>query len=171
MDTDETASSLRSKAKSARKPAVAKTAATKTTAAGAKAAPNAAAVAAAPRKPRVPAPAAKPTVAVLPAVPDTSPAAKGPMLKKKDLIDRVVAAVGGKKKGVKEIVEATLAAIGDALSKGEDLNLPPLGRAHVNRQRDLDGGEMMMVKLRRADAADPAKPKRKEALAEADQES
>ena len=46
-------------------------------------------------------------------------------LRKKDLVDRVVAASGAKKKQVKDIVAHTLKVLGDAMGKGEHLNLPP----------------------------------------------
>ena len=46
-------------------------------------------------------------------------------LRKKDLVDRVVAASGAKKKQVKDIVAHTLKVLGDAISKGEQLHLPP----------------------------------------------
>lgn len=73
-------------------------------------------------------------------------------LKLKELIEHVVKATGGKKKGVKEIVEATLATVGDALSKGHDLHLPPLGKAKVGRQKDKAVGELLVVKLHRGGA-------------------
>lgn len=93
-------------------------------------------------------------------------------LKKKELIDRVVAASGAKKKAVKEIVEATLTVLGEALAKGEDLILPPFGKARVNRSRDTDGGTTMMVKLRQggdqAAARKAARKGAKETLADPD---
>jgi DNA-binding protein HU-alpha len=46
-------------------------------------------------------------------------------LRKKDLVDRVVAASGAKKKQVKDIVAHTLKVLGDAIGKGEQLHLPP----------------------------------------------
>lgn len=46
-------------------------------------------------------------------------------LRKKDLVDRVVAASGAKKKQVKDIVAHTLQVLGDAIGKGEQLHLPP----------------------------------------------
>ena len=46
-------------------------------------------------------------------------------LRKKDLVDRVVAASGAKKKQVKDIVAHTLKVLGDAISKGEQLHLLP----------------------------------------------
>ncbi|MCC0064252.1 MAG: HU family DNA-binding protein [Defluviimonas sp.] len=83
---------------------------------------------------------------------------EGPtVLKKKELVERVVAASGVKKKDAKSVVEATLRVLGDALAAGEDLVLPPFGKAKVNRQKDLGSGEMLVIKLRRnGPAAKPA---------------
>jgi hypothetical protein len=71
------------------------------------------------------------------------------MLKKQVLVERIVKASGAKKKDVKLIVEATLGVLGDALSAGEELNLPPLGKLKVNRQRDEGNVEVLILKLRR----------------------
>ena len=71
------------------------------------------------------------------------------MLKKQALVDRVVTASGAKKKDVKQILDAALAVLGDALSAGEELNLPPLGKAKVNRQKVEGGSEVLIIKLRR----------------------
>jgi nucleoid DNA-binding protein len=90
----------------------------------------------------------------------------GPQVKKKDLIARVVAALDGKKKGqVKDIVEATLAALGEALQNGESLNLPPFGRARIARSKGEGKASSMTVKLRGAGAKNAPKAP-KEALAE-----
>ncbi len=80
---------------------------------------------------------------------------KGPTMRIKTLVDLVSEATGGKKKGVKEIVEATLAAIGDSLAKGEELNLPGFGRTRIARTSERDGASMMTLKIRRG----AAKPK------------
>ena len=68
-------------------------------------------------------------------------------LRLKDLVDRVVAATGGRKKGVKEVVEATLRQMGEALKKGESLNLPAFGKLRVARA-GAEGGGAMTLKLR-----------------------
>lgn len=119
--------------------------------------------------------AARATPAKAPAVaapaapaPEPAPAApmarvKGPVLKIKDLVSRVAGATGGKKQNVKEIVEATLAALGDALAKGEDLNLPGLGRTRIARTAEKDGASLMTLKVRRGAHK---KKEAKEALAE-----
>lgn len=90
---------------------------------------------------------------------------KPPSLRIKTLVDRVVESTGGKKKGVKELVEATLTALGEALSKGEDLNLPGFGRTRVARSTEKDGAAHMTLKVRRG----PHKKKEaKEPLADED---
>ena len=92
-----------------------------------------------------------------------------PAIKLKELVDRVVAASGGNKKGVKAIVEATLTQLGDALQKGETLNLPSFGKLRVARQQDLATGSAMTLKLRRGTGGGSgdgaAKRAAKEALA------
>ena len=84
------------------------------------------------------------------ATPDTT--ADGdhaPLLKKQELVERIVKASGAKKKDVKLIIEAALGVLGDALSAGEELNLPPLGKMKVNRTRDEGNAEVLILKLRR----------------------
>ncbi|AMY69027.1 HU family DNA-binding protein [Frigidibacter mobilis] len=74
-------------------------------------------------------------------------------LRKKELVERVVAASGAKRKIAKQIVEATLQVLGEALAAGEQLVLPPFGNAHKTREKDTpSGGSTMTVRLRRAGA-------------------
>jgi nucleoid DNA-binding protein len=79
--------------------------------------------------------------------------AAGPVLKLKDLIERVALRSGAQKKTLKPTIEATLAVLGEALSKGESLNLPPLGKAKVAKTRAAGGGETLTVKLKRGGGA------------------
>ena len=127
--------------------------------------------AAAPKVPSA-APAMAPAKPVLRAVgaPLTAPSGDDvPTLRKKELFDRVVKVSGVKKKDAKAVVEATLKVLGDALTAGEELILPPLGKAKINRQKDLGNGEMMVIKLRRrnADGGDNG-PDDKDTLADDD---
>lgn len=120
--------------------------------------------------PKTVAPVAAPPVAEMiltPVAPDEKQARViAPQLKKKELVARVVAALDGKKKGgVKEIVEATLAAMGEALQKGESLNIPPFGRARVARQKGEGADQMTTVRLRGAGSKNAPKGG-KQALAE-----
>ena len=124
--------------------------------------------------PAATAPAAKTTpvkaASASPVVPKTSAQSEqaSSVLKMKDLIDKVVAATGAKKADVRGIIEATLAALGDALSKGNTLNLPPFGRAKVSRAAEAGSGKAMTVKLRRNGAAASGAAQGKQNLADAE---
>ncbi|GEM_PF-1475375 len=82
----------------------------------------------------------------------TTPAA----LRLKELVDRVTTSIGGKKKGVKEIVEATLTQLGTALQNGEPLVLPGLGRVRIARSKGAAEGSAMTLKLRIGAGEKPA---------------
>jgi nucleoid DNA-binding protein len=89
-------------------------------------------------------------------------------LGRKDLLERVRAVSGAKKKDIKVIVEATLALMGEALARGEVLHLPPFGVARVTR--GLDGeARSLVVKLRRARLGEKPGKAAKQTLAEADE--
>ena len=90
------------------------------------------------------------------------------VLKMKDLLDKVVAATGAKKADARGIIEATLAALGDALSNGDTLILPPLGRAKVSRAAEAGSGKAMTIKLRRSTAAGAGRAKAMQSLADAE---
>ncbi|MFZ0098441.1 MAG: HU family DNA-binding protein [Gemmobacter sp.] len=79
----------------------------------------------------------------------SAPAGAGDALKLKALVDQVTATTGGKKKDVRAAVAATLQALGEALSAGQELNLPPLGKAKVSRKIDTAKGGVLVVRLRR----------------------
>lgn len=100
--------------------------------------------------------AAKPVVAkVVNAAPaaektaPTAPAVEAPVLRKKELIDRVVARSGIKKKDAKPTIEAMLAVLGEALQKGEELNLHPMGKMKVTRVIEKPNATVMVTKVRR----------------------
>lgn len=91
----------------------------------------------------------------------------GGALKLRELVARVVEATGAKKKGARELVEATLVQLGEALAKGEELNLPGVGKVRVARSGDKEGRSVMVLKVRGAGAAKKKEPK--EALAETEE--
>lgn len=82
---------------------------------------------------------------------ENSPAKTQPLrgagLRVKDLVDMVAERTGGKKADLKQMVEATLEAIGVALATGKDLNVPPLGKLRVAKNKP----PVMTLKLRLAD--------------------
>lgn len=105
--------------------------------------------------------AAKPlkAVAVKPAAKPAPKEAEAPApalavgtVKLKDLIDGVAAATGGKKPEVRKTVEATLAALGEALATGKALTLPPLGKLRVVKNK----GAALTLKLRIAEGSKAA---------------
>jgi nucleoid DNA-binding protein len=122
--------------------------------------PAATSIAASPARP---APAA-----VAPSISDTiSKVSTSITLNKRELIDKIVTATGAKKNLVRDVVEATLAVLGDALSKGTTLNLPPFGKAKVSRPSD-DTGRAMTIKLRRGLGGGIGAAKAKQSLADAE---
>lgn len=79
-------------------------------------------------------------------------AGKGGTLKLKDLMETVASATGSRKPEVKAVVEATLAALGEALATGKSLAIPPLGKLRVVKNK----GPALTLKLRLADGAKAA---------------
>lgn len=79
-----------------------------------------------------------------------SPVVLGPMMRKPELINAVVEKSGMKKKDVKPIVEATLAVLGAALQDSRELNLQPLGKIKVNREKKKPSGKVMIARIRQS---------------------
>lgn len=73
-------------------------------------------------------------------------------MKKKDMIAKVSEVSGVKRSDAKKVIEAVLAELGDALQRGDELNLPPLGKMSVHRQREGSGAHIVIAKLRRPKA-------------------
>lgn len=104
-----------------------------------------------------------------PEAPETAGETPAVLVRQKEFLARVVSRSGAKKKDAKGVVEAALAELGDALARGEAVNLPGLGRAQVNRTRaTAAGGGVLMVKLKRpaAGAAGKVAGDAQEGLAE-----
>ena len=83
-------------------------------------------------------------------VPVETVAETAKILGKRELIDRVVEASGIKKKAAKPVVEAMLRELGDALSRGETLNLQPFGKGIVKTAKTLENAEVIEMRLRRS---------------------
>ena len=66
-------------------------------------------------------------------------------MKKPQLLDEVVARTNLKKRDAKPAVEAALAVIAEALARGEELNLPPLGKLRVVKSKDFLGPEYLLI--------------------------
>lgn len=93
--------------------------------------------------------AVKAPTAMVSTAPAVEVAEEVPTLRKKELIDRVVARSGIKKKDAKPTIEAMLAVLGEALSNGEELNLHPMGKMKVTRVIDKPNATVMVTKVRR----------------------
>lgn len=78
----------------------------------------------------------------------TKPLVAAPLIKKPELIDRIVAESGLKKKDVKPVVEATLAVLARALVNGEELQVPPLGKVKINQMKDVANAKIIKLKVR-----------------------
>ncbi|WP_428541182.1 HU family DNA-binding protein [Profundibacter sp.] len=107
--------------------------------------------------PRKPAPVKK--TPAKPAVQTAKPAkpVEVPVLRKKELIERVVVRSGVKKKDAKPAIEAMLAVLGEALAAGEDLNLQPLGKVMVKKTKELPNAKMMVCRIRQRNAEGDSK--------------
>ena len=81
-----------------------------------------------------------------------------PAMKKQRLVERIAGSTGVKKKDAKAVIEATLALMGEALSSGAELNLPPLGKLKVTRVREDGAAGVLVLKLRRGAGAEAKAP-------------
>ncbi|RPE71745.1 DNA-binding protein [Pacificibacter maritimus] len=71
------------------------------------------------------------------------------VVKKKELIERVSEASGVKRGLTKKVIESLLKEMGDILQDGGELNVPPLGKLSVNRQKEIANAFILIAKLRR----------------------
>ncbi|MGB7316745.1 MAG: HU family DNA-binding protein [Planktotalea sp.] len=83
-------------------------------------------------------------------VTETTPVVTDPALKKKELIDTVTERSGIKKKDAKPVIEAMLAVLGETLAEGREMNLQPLGKVKTNRAKEVQGGNVLIVKIRQS---------------------
>jgi len=91
------------------------------------------------------------------------------VVRKKDFIDRVAQASGAKKAKAREITDAVLKVMGEALANGESLTVPPLGKLRVTKQAGK-AGNLLQIKLKRMEAVGKKGEKTDEApLAEGDE--
>ena len=78
----------------------------------------------------------------------------GPQIKRKDFVERIATRSGLKRKDAKLAAEAALAVLGEAIAAGEELNLPPLGKLRVVRQKQFAKASVYTCRLRRADGTE-----------------
>lgn len=83
-------------------------------------------------------------------VTEKTPVVSDPALKKKELIEVVTERSGIKKKDAKPVIEAMLAVLGQTLADGREMNLQPLGKIKINRAKDVQGGKILITKIRQS---------------------
>lgn len=91
-------------------------------------------------------------------VTETTPTVADPALKKKELIDTVTERSGIKKKDAKPVIEAMLEVLGQTLAEGREINLQPLGKVKINRAKEVQGGSVLIAKIRQSNRV-PSQPK------------
>ncbi|SOB93532.1 HU family DNA-binding protein [Rhodobacter maris] len=77
-------------------------------------------------------------------------------VKKNELVERVALKSGVKKAAARDLTDAVLAVLAEALEAGETLLAPPLGKLALARRTDRNGGTVLHLKLRRAATAEGA---------------
>lgn len=81
-----------------------------------------------------------------------------PILKKTDLLDRIVERTGLKRRDAKTALDATLLELGHALAAGDELRLPPLGKLRVQREKVGANASVYTCKLRRPNPKPEVEP-------------
>lgn len=88
----------------------------------------------------------------------TRKARTGVQIKKKDFVEQVAAAAGVKKAEARAAVDAALAIIADRVLAGDELNLPPLGKLRLMKEKDTGKARIATLRLQVAageEASDP----------------
>ena len=79
---------------------------------------------------------------------DATPIAGTAIVKKPELVDRIVTQSGLKKQDVKPVVEAMLTVLSKTLLDGEELQIPPLGKVKILQTKDVENAKILKVKIR-----------------------
>jgi len=102
------------------------------------------------------------TAAPEPAVTKTTNIDLKQVMKKPDLIAAVVEKSGKKKGEVKPVLEAALAVLGEAITEGKELNLPPFGKLKPHKTKETVNARVVIAKIRQPKANAAAKEAPKE---------
>lgn len=78
----------------------------------------------------------------------TSVVEQGDKINTNAIIDKVCERLDGKRKDVKPVVEAMLTEMGEALKRGDQLNLQPMGKLMVKREKDAGNARILSCKIR-----------------------
>ncbi len=83
-------------------------------------------------------------------------------LKKKELIDRIIAESGMKRGEVRTALDATMTVLRQALREGNDLSIAPLGKIKIAREKETPNGKLVVCRVK---LKDPDTDARKDPLA------
>jgi DNA-binding protein HU-alpha len=89
-------------------------------------------------------------------VTETPPHPHAGDLRKRDLLDAVIASSGVHKKHAKPVVEAMMHTLGTAIAEGRTIDLQPMGKIKPQRTKDGPGARVVIAKIRQNKAAAPA---------------
>ena len=96
-------------------------------------------------------PAGKPELEVV--TETTAAQIAAPALKKRELMQLVAEKAELNNNKVKPVMEAMLAVLGEAIAEGRELNLQPLGRVKINRQKEAGTNRITVAKIRQSTAS------------------
>lgn len=96
---------------------------------------------------------------------DSKPKAKIEALKRRALLEAVAMRVGVKRTDAREVMDAVLVEMAEALDQGRDLILPPFGKVMLRKDKDGQDGRPMVARIKLIEA-----DKRVASAEEADQD-
>lgn len=83
---------------------------------------------------------------------DSKPKAKIEALKRRALLEAVAMRVGVKRTDAREVMDAVLVEMAEALDQGRDLILPPFGKVMLRKDKDGQDGRPMVARIKLIEA-------------------
>ncbi|WP_340256026.1 HU family DNA-binding protein [Roseobacter sp. HKCC-CH-9208] len=83
---------------------------------------------------------------------ESKPKAKIEALKRRTLLEAVAMHVGVKRTDAREVMDAVLVEMAEALDQGRDLILPPFGKVMLRKDKDGQDGRPMVARIKLIEA-------------------
>ena len=83
---------------------------------------------------------------------DSKPKVKIEALKRRALLEAVAMRVGVKRTDAREVMDAVLVEMAEALDQGRDLILPPFGKVMLRKDKDGQDGRPMVARIKLIEA-------------------
>lgn len=83
---------------------------------------------------------------------DSKPKTKIEALKRRALLEAVAMRVGVKRTDAREVMDAVLVEMAEALDQGRDLILPPFGKVMLRKDKDGQDGRPMVARIKLIEA-------------------